>query len=397
MRALIVDSPHGGLPTESQDLIRRIGWEITRADGYRAAIEAAQETPFDALLVSAPKRDDPGQESLGEFDRLIHLAEDTRMAAVIMTDERERTRFTSRSLVDTVARSISPSELKGRLEIIERYQPVVQRMSREMELMRKLTGRLDRHFREVDQEMRLAGRLQRDFLPKLDEPIQNLQFATVYRPALWVSGDTFDVFRVSEDVTAFYIADAVGHGMAASLLTMFIRRAIVSKQVVADGFRILTPTETLEILNAALLDQGLPNSQFVTACYMLIDHRTLKAQFARGGHPYPIVISSDGTLREVESSGTLLGIVDGAEFPTCEIQLHPGDKLLMYTDGLDAAFGDPSDASQGVATHLDTFRTHASHPIQSLMDQLECKLIGMTGSLEPEDDVTVVGFEVLSN
>ena len=393
MRALIVDAPHGGLLTESQQLIHQIGWEVTRADDYAAAIKAAESASFDALLVPAPSGSDLGPQRRREFDRLIDLAEDRRMAAVILADRSETVRKNSRSLVDTVDRSISASELKGRLEMIERYQPVVQRLDREIDQMQKLARRLDRHFREVDQEMRLAGRLQRDFLPKIDQPIQDIQFATVYRPALWVSGDTFDVFRVSEDITAFYVADAVGHGMAASLLTMFIRRAIVAKQIKSDGYDILTPSETLAILNTALMDQQLPNSQFVTACYMLIDHRTMTIRFARGGHPYPIVISADGSLREAESIGGLLGIFDGAEFPTCEIQLQPNDKLIIYTDGLEIAFGDPGKSGQEAPSPLETFRGLASLPIQSMMTQLESKLDRAVGSLDPSDDVTVVGFE----
>ena len=134
-------------------------------------------------------------------------------------------------------------------------------------------------------------RLQRDFLPRITGPIENVGIATIYRPASSVSGDIFDIFRIDEDHTGFYIADAVGHGMAASLLTMFIKRAIVPKRVDGNDYVILTPSETLTNLNDALADQSLPNYQFVTACYGLINHRTLTLQYARGGHPYPLLIT----------------------------------------------------------------------------------------------------------
>ena len=421
MRALIVDVPQGCLTTAQQtdftgsrDLIRdaseaclQIGWEITRADSYAAALDAAKTVSFDVLFVSASENGGVDQAHRSDFDELIGLAENRRIPAVVLTDRQD---LLAGSLVDTVSRSISPAELKGRLEMIERYHPVLRRMDRELGQMRNLTRRLDRQFREMDQEMRLAGRLQRDFLPNLDKPIRNTRFATVYRPTLWVSGDTFDVFRVNENLTAFYVADAVGHGMAASLLTMFIRRAIVAKQATgktglpsgktqqagyasglpgADGYHLLTPSETLAGLNAALIDQELPDNQFVTACYMLIDHRTLTVRFASGGHPYPVVLSPDGTIRELEATGALLGVFDNAEFPTSETQLHPGDKLLIYTDGLDMAFGDSTQ------TPLDAFRSLAGLPIQAMMRQLESQMDHATGSLDPADDVTIVGLECL--
>ena len=430
MRALIVDNSPAELSKESDDLLRSIGWQVTRVDGYAAAIDTVSSggttepaDAFDAMLISIPLDDerdrdhrpsrvagfsgsppaDPGggiESGPAKFDDLIDLAEERRLPALVLTDQPELARSSGSTLVDWIGRSISPAELKGRLEIIQRYQPLFRRMDRQVSQMRKLTQQLDRQFREIDQEMRLAGRLQRDFLPALDAPIQNIRFATIYRPAVWVSGDTFDVFRVTENLTAVYVADAVGHGMAASLLTMFIRRAIVSKQISDDGFRVLTPSETMAGLNTALIDQALPNSRFVTACYMLIDHRSLKVTFSNGGHPYPIVLSPDGSMRELEATGALLGIFEDAEFPMAEAQLHPGDKLLIYTDGMELAFDNPSglsgEASGKIgASHLETFRAHGSLPIKEMMQQLETKMDRVCGSLAPCDDVTIVGLECL--
>ena len=448
MRALIVDVPQGCLSDTGKACLQ-VGWEITLADGYAAALDAAKSRSFDALFVPALEDDsaDPGAPGLadraerGAFDELIDLAGERRIPTLVMADPGapglagypEATTSYGHgqspgalgSLVHNIARDVSPAELKGRLEMIERFHPVLRRMDRELDHMRNLTRRLDRQFREMDQEMRLAGRLQRDFLPKLDKPIRNTRFATVYRPTLWVSGDTFDVFRVNENLTAFYVADAVGHGMAASLLTMFIRRAIVAKQLTrntglpggktglpgADGYRLLTPSETLDGLNTALIDQRLPNNQFVTACYMLIDHRTLTVQFASGGHPYPVVLSPDGSLRELEVTGALLGIFDGAEFPTSEAQLYPGDKLLIYTDGLEMAFSNPAywqsrptgrqgplaGSSASAASYFEEFRSLAALPIQEMMRRLETKMDRLNGSLAPADDVTIVGLECLEN
>ncbi len=401
MRALIVDVPQGCLSDTGKACLQ-VGWEITCADGYAAALDAAKTTSFDALFVSVSENGSVDRHSMfagraerGAFDDLIDLAEERRIPTLVMADKQG---LLAGSLVHNIARDVSPAELKGRLEMIERYHPVLRRMDRELGHMRNLTRRLDRQFREMDQEMRLAGRLQRDFLPKLDKPIRNTRFATVYRPTLWVSGDTFDVFRVNENLTALYVADAVGHGMAASLLTMFIRRAIVAKQITSntdlpggDGFRLLTPSETLDGLNTALIDQQLPNNQFVTACYMLIDHSTLTLRFASGGHPCPVVLSPDGTMRELEVTGALLGIFDDAEFPTSEAQLQPGDKLLIYTDGLDMAFGDSTQ------TPLDAFRPLAGLPLPAMMRQLESRMDRAVGSLDPADDVTILGLECLND
>ena len=121
------------------------------------------------------------------------------------------------------------------------------------------------------------------------------------------------------------------------LLTMFIKRSVVSKRVEGGSYSILDPAETMAILNDSLVDQALPNCQFVTACYGVINHRTLMLQHARAGHPYPILMPLDGTCSELKSTGALLGLFKDEVFETTQTQLEPGDKLFLYTDGVTEA------------------------------------------------------------
>ena len=137
----------------------------------------------------------------------------------------------------------------------------------EMHHMQQLGRHLNRQIAEVDQDMRLARRLQQEFLPQSLPQIDGFRFSVVYRPASWVSGDIYDIARIDEKHLTFYVADAMGHGMAASLLTMFVRRAIRNKEVDRSGYRILSPSETVQILNDALADEQLNNCQYVTAGY----------------------------------------------------------------------------------------------------------------------------------
>ena len=261
--------------------------------------------------------------------------------------------------------------------------------------MERLSKHLNQHFCEVDEELRLAGRLQRDFLPDIHKPIGNVRIATVYRPASWVSGDMFDVFRIDEEHTGIYLADAVGHGMAASLLTMFIKRSIVPKRVDADRYAVVSPSEVMAALNDALADQSLPNCQFVTACYALLNHKTLTLQYARGGHPYPILITAGGVVREMKASGGLLGLFKGEEFSVFETRLQPGDKVLFYTDGVELAFQNQGEASLDTTSYQRAFESLAGLPVETMMQRIETRLDAESGSLNPRDDVTIVGLEVL--
>jgi sigma-B regulation protein RsbU (phosphoserine phosphatase) len=273
------------------------------------------------------------------------------------------------------------------------YRPLLQRIERELDSMERLGKRLNQHFVEMDQELRLASRLQQDFLPRQLLRLGDVKFAALYRPAGFVSGDIYDVTRVDEDHVAFYVADAVGHGVAAGLLTMFIKQAVRSKRIDAEDYELLSPAETIAELNEVLAAQDLSNSQFVSACYCLLNVKTHVLRFARAGHPYPIRVSADGCLTELKSEGGLLGLFPGEQFADRSVQLTPGDRVVLLTDGLEDAF--PESRGVGLAAcGSQQFANLVRQPAEQAVAGLADLLDGQQGSLEPQDDVTLVVLEL---
>lgn len=395
MQALVVNPPTHTLPDGTTDLVYDIGWSVTTADDYRAAIENARTGDFDAVILREPSSHADDPSAYTEFNTLMRVIDSQRIATLMLSDNPAAKPTDSRSLVEVVGCDIPRAELRGRLAMIERYHGLLRLMERELHSMEKVSRRLSDHFHEMDQELQLAGRLQRDFLPDLRKPIGNIQFATLYRPASWVSGDMFDVFRIDETHTGIYLADAVGHGMAASLLTMFIKRAITPKRVDGDSYTIVSPSDIMRSLNDALADQELPNCQFVTAWYGLINHETLTMEYARGGHPYPMLATADGIVSELKSPGGLLGISPGMEFTSRTTQLQPGDKVLIYTDGVELAFQGNNGHRLDSQSYRRVFESLASRPIEEIIRGLEDRLDDDAESDKPRDDVTVVGMEIL--
>jgi hypothetical protein len=119
------------------------------------------------------------------------------------------------------------------------------------------------------EQLRVAGLLQRDFLPGQLPDSSRLRWAVIFLPAEWVSGDIYDVVRLDEQHIGFYVADVVGHGMAAALLTIFLKQALVMRQTVGNSYRIFSPAEVMKNLNLAMTGQKLSGHQFVTCCYCL--------------------------------------------------------------------------------------------------------------------------------
>jgi len=395
MQVLVVNGPEQDVPPGTIELIASNGWQLTTVSGFGEAMESARAGEIDAVIMSEPADRHVNSQSYGEFDSFLRFVSTQRIAALLVSSRVDVSSVGDpRSLVDVVRSDITPGELQGRLSMVERYHGLLRRLESELRSMERLSKKLTEHFTEVDQEMQLAGRLQRDFLPDLKEPIGNVQFASIYRPASFVSGDIFDVVRIDEDHTGVYLADAVGHGMAASLLTMFIKRAIVPKRVEDGRYRIVEPHEVLAGLSDALAEEKLPSCQFVTGCYLIFNHRTGVMRYARGGHPYPILLSKDGVQSELKSSGGLLGITKGEQFETCETKLHHGDRLILYTDGVELAFTDDPNGPPDTRAFERLIGELKTYSGQEMLRRIESVIERNPASSSPCDDITIISLDV---
>jgi len=148
----------------------------------------------------------------------------------------------------------NPDELIGRLAGLAAARPIIDQLQRENAMLRKFDSGLNNQMTQIDEEMRLAARLQSDFLPRKFPEVDNVRFNVFFRPASYVSGDIYDVARIDEDHVGFFVADAVGHGMPAALLTIFIKRTLQTKEMLpGGGYRIIKPDEALKHLNNELV------------------------------------------------------------------------------------------------------------------------------------------------
>jgi sigma-B regulation protein RsbU (phosphoserine phosphatase) len=245
----------------------------------------------------------------------------------------------------------------------------------------------------LSEQLRLAGLVQRDFLPAQLPNCTEAQWATIFLPAEWVSGDIYDICRLDEQHIGFYIADAVGHAMPAALLTIFVKQALVMRETLGSNYRIFSPAEVVKNLNLRMAGQKLSGYQFATCCYCLLNIKTLQVTYARAGHPYPILIRPKQQPQQLEIRGSLLGVFEQAEFVQGTIQLERGDKLLLYSDGAEPFVGN-FDSAAGFHFTKEFLRIK-DLPVVEMMDQFNT--LAQTQKVDPAevDDITMVALEVL--
>jgi sigma-B regulation protein RsbU (phosphoserine phosphatase) len=290
-------------------------------------------------------------------------------------------------------------------EQLDTVQREMDALRSELSMLRRRDDTINQYLHRLDEELRLAARLQQDFLPKKLPQLGAVRFHTLFRPAGYVSGDLYDAMRLDERHVGFYIADAVGHGMPAALLTMFLKHALVTKDIAPPvepstpnapaTYRLLDPGEALRRLNQTLLDQNLSAATFATALYGMIDLETLECRVAKAGHPTPMLLRHDGQVEPLEADGCLLGIFPDEAFETQVFHLKPGDRIVLYTDGIEVCFADDRILDSTRWRDELVRRRHLGG--KQLLEDFAHHLDQESGSLDPSDDLTMMVVEVLAD
>ena len=304
-------------------------------------------------------------------------------------DPRVRTKAIECGADDYLTKPISPIELSARAKSLLRIKKLHDSLEQRNSDISQMNERLEDAYARLDSELRLAQKLQTSLLPQTLPEIPGVAFATKFVSSGRVAGDFYDIFRLDETRVGFYIVDAIGHGVPAALLTVFIKKGIKTKEIHANSYRIIPPDEVLTNLNNDLISEDLSESPFVTICYCVYNTKDRCLEYARGGHPYPLLVKNDGTLVELQAEGALLGIVE-EHFTAEKVMLEAGDKLILFSDGVDAATW--PDGSTGHDAFTKACVSCHQMELPALVARVSEAVFGENEDRTVEDDVTIIAM-----
>lgn len=184
----------------------------------------------------------------------------------------------------------------------------------------------DHQFNEIQKELEVARSIQMSILPGEFPASPSFRVAAKYVPMAAVAGDLYDFLRTDQGRAGLLIADVSGHGVPAALIASMVKMAAIAQRAQADH-----PATLLAGMNAALC--GNTQGQFVTAACVHLDAETREMRYAAAGHPAMLRLRG-GEVVEIAENGLLLAAAERAEYSERSIVLKPGDRLLLYTDGL---------------------------------------------------------------
>lgn len=239
----------------------------------------------------------------------------------------------------------------------------------------------------VQTDLETAARIQKKMLPQTFPPFPDRMEFGVYgemHTAKQVGGDFFDFFLLDDHHLGFVIADVSGKGVPASLY-MAVSRTMLK----AIASQIEDPSMCLSTVNSMLIPES-DLTTFVTAFYGILDTRTGNVRYCNGGHNLPYIIRNNGTVEEIENTnGLLLGKIEPIEFQTKEFTLSPGEKIMMFTDGVTEATDQNGDMYE--EPRLEAFLAkHADDDLHKLVRSLIVDVLKFMGKADQSDDITVL-------
>jgi two-component system sensor histidine kinase ChiS len=275
---------------------------------------------------------------------------------------------------DYLSKPFDKNELLARVKTLIRLREAVEEN-------KKLTA--------IKQEMELARTIHVSTLPKKIPSLPGLAVTVKYLPMQIIGGDFFDLHELDENRIGVFVADISGHGVPAAIIASMVKIAFYMLKSLAPE-----PDLLLNEMNRILT--GYLENQFVTAGYALIDRVKMKLSYARCGHePLMLFRRKDNTLHELIPVGRLIGYSTEGNCVTSEVDIEPGDRIILYTDGITGVYNKDREIFSSNFLKNTIMRSRelsASDMAESLTGILR-RWRGLDE--EFEDDVTIVVIDVM--
>lgn len=251
-----------------------------------------------------------------------------------------------------------------------------------IENARLLEERLQRQ--RLEEEIAVAARIQASMLPRCDPTVPGFEIAGLSRPAAGVGGDYYDFIRVGSTKMAVVIGDVTGHGISSGLMMALAKGGLLNQLGASSEVQ-----SVMNAMNSLIFENG-SRRNLMTFCYALIDFQTGAVTLSNAGHPFPYLFRAvDGSVSGIEIGSYPLGARASVNFPVEHFVMHPGDSLLLYSDGIVEA----SNARKELFgyQHLETlFLRQAHRPAREACEFLVESALKFTAGCLPDDDITAI-------
>ncbi|MBF0199736.1 MAG: fused response regulator/phosphatase [Desulfamplus sp.] len=226
---------------------------------------------------------------------------------------------------------------------------------------------------------------QESMLP-LPNEYPDAKFGVYYRALHEAGGDFYDILEISDLIKGYFVADFSGHDIKTSYMTASVKALLAQ-----NCSPVYAPAESMKMINDVLVEI-LPDGKYLTAVYARLNRGTLKLTVINAGHPPVVHVPMNGEPSLLSSDGDVLGMFKDAQFGITRIDVAPGDRIFMYSDGLVESAENKITWVTGAERFLSDFTDVFTIPVEDAPAALIENLFS-SGNF-PEDDIVLLCVEV---
>ncbi|MBZ0112215.1 MAG: SpoIIE family protein phosphatase [Thermoanaerobaculia bacterium] len=353
------------------------------------------------MVKAASRATVPGGENLLFSRALVREVTEKRVAALVYDAQMDERFAAAQSIMTSGVRSLAAAPLldgedvlgmmvigsrvavraysEEDLELLVTLSAVAAMRLRNLRLAEEAA---ERH--AMEQELALARHIQTNLLPERLPDLADWEIYGGTLPSRTVSGDMYQVLQRADGAECvLMVADVSGKGMAASLLTASLEALSIAP--IESGL----PADEICLAVSQRLYQRTPPEKYATAFLGILDVESGSLAYTNAGHNPALLVRHDGSVEQLQATGTPLGLLPNAPYSRRDVALSQGDLLAIYTDGVTETF-DLDDEEYGTDRLAAFLQDHSTTPLDQIAVALEITLDQFSHGAPPGDDVTLV-------
>ena len=246
----------------------------------------------------------------------------------------------------------------------------------------ELYARVSQNERRMDKEMKIAREIQHHLMPDELPSIPPMSIAASFKPVAQLGGDLYDWIQFDDGRLAILLGDVSGKGAPAALYG-----ALSSGIIRTRAKRKYPPGKMLEMVNKTLYERPI-ETQYIALTYSIYDPAQLKITLANSGLPYPLLVRG-GKPSFLDIGGIPLGLFPGTQYDEMELQLQPGDVLVLYSDGVSESRNDAGEDFE-LQRLSETVQKNHDKSADQIVEAINAAVEKFVGRVKPGDDRTMI-------
>ncbi|MEY8829082.1 PP2C family protein-serine/threonine phosphatase [Sedimentitalea sp. XS_ASV28] len=321
--------------------LKKWGFEVIEAESGDAAIELCRNFRPDLVLSDWMMPGMTGLEFCRAFRELSGLDYAYFILLTSKSEKNEVAEGLNAGADDFLTKPVNNNELRARISAGGRILEMQRELSAKNRIITDTLDQLRVAYDTIDKDLIQAKKIQQSLVPEFSRTFGDSRVSLLLKPCGHIGGDLVGMFSANEQEVAFYSIDVSGHGITSAMMTAKLGGLLSSSYPdqnlgmvrLANGRYVLRePAIVASMLNERLLaDSGI--EEYFTMVYAVADLETGRLRMVQSGHPHPLLLRANGRSEFVGEGGVPIGLLPDVTCTQVEIDMAPGDRLLLYTDG----------------------------------------------------------------